>query len=73
MPAITEIQALQNAVFNTGTAGLEVKQKIIPDKRVKTGAYYLTLNGTCISPVLDYENLNHFILGFSKAKSIFNY
>ena len=31
MPAITEIQALQNAVFNTGTAGLEVKQKIIPE------------------------------------------
>ena len=67
-----EIEALQNAANNTGAAGLEVKQKIHTDKRYKTRAYFLTLNGTCISPVLDYDRLNHFILGFSRAKSIYN-
>ena len=29
--------------------------------------FFLTQNGVSISPVLDYSNMNNFILGYSKA------
>ena len=53
--------------------GLVIHEKYQEDKRRTVNKYFATLDGISISPVLDYENLNHFILGFSKAKSIFNY
>jgi hypothetical protein len=60
---MTELEALQNACDN----GLVVREYFTHDKRKTIKMYYATLNGNSISPVLDYENLNHFILGFNKA------
>ena len=60
---MTELEALQNACDN----GISVREYFTQDKRKTIKMYYATLNGTSISPVLDYENLNHFILGFNKA------
>lgn len=62
----TELQALQNAANKI--PGLVVYEFINPDKRVKTKKYYCLLFGTHISPTVDYDRLNHFILGFIKAK-----
>lgn len=65
---IHEIEALQNAVNSAKTEGLEIYEYIFNDKRKTTKHFYLTLNGATISPRLDYENMNHFILGFKTAK-----
>ena len=68
---MTELQALQNAISNL--PDFEIHQKYFEDKRKTTKMYFLhnQKTGETISPVLDYENLNHFILGFSKAKKIY--
>lgn len=65
-----ELQALQNAVISTDFPGLNVFEKPFEDGRKTIKKYFLNINNQTISPVLDYENMNHFILGFSKAKSI---
>lgn len=66
---ITELQALQNAVNHFRLYGLSVHQKVYEDKRRTAKMYFLhnDKTGETISPVLDYENLNHFILGYGKA------
>ena len=57
-------QSLQNAANNLG---LFVHIKHETDKRKKTPLFFFFFNGVSISPVLDYSNMNHFILGYSKA------
>jgi len=64
---MTEIQALENAVNSVKIDGLKVRQWYFEDKRKTTKMYFLALNGASISPKLNYENMNHFILGFSKG------
>ena len=65
----TELQALQNAGNNVG---LVIHEKYQEDKRRTVNKYFATLDGISISPVLDYENLNYFILGYIKASTIIN-
>lgn len=60
-----ELEALKNAINNI--KGMDIYEKQYDDKRKTTKMYFLNLNGNSISPVLDYENMNHFILGFSAA------
>ena len=72
MESITEIQALTNAVNSCKIETMQVKEKYFEDKRKSTKKYYLTINNACISPVLDYDQMNHFILGFSKARELKN-
>lgn len=67
---MTELEALQNAVKSTGTQGLEIFEYQNEDKRKTIQKYYLCLDGATISPRLDYEQMNHFILGFSRAKQL---
>jgi hypothetical protein len=62
-----ELEALQNAA---NRVDLVVHLKQTQDKRKRVNRYFLTKNGTSISPVLDYEHLNCFLLGFIKAKSV---
>jgi hypothetical protein len=58
-----ETESLQNFATNLG---LKVNISYSEDKRVKP-TYFLTLNGTSISPCLDYLNLNHFLLGWNNC------
>lgn len=58
---MTEIQALQNFANDLE---LFVHEKFEQDKRKTTKKYFLTLNGTSVSPVLDYENMNAFLMGW---------
>lgn len=69
---MTQLEALQNAANSVNLDGLKVYQKFFEDKRRTEQKFFLTLNGACISPVLDYTNLNHFILGFSKAIKLYS-
>jgi len=66
---ITEAEALANAVKSTNISGLEVWTYFFEDKR-KASKYYLSIHGGTCSPVLDYDQLNHFILGMIQAKKI---
>ena len=66
METLTELQALQNAAnFFNGI----VHEYYQEDKRRTTKKFYLTLWGSSLrtSPVLDYEQMNHFILGYRAA------
>lgn len=47
--------------------GLNVRQWHNEDKRKTTPMYVATKNGTTVSPVLNYDMLNHFLLGWYKA------
>lgn len=67
---MTKLEALTNAVISANVAGLKVYEKYSEDKRKTVNKYFVTLEGTTISPVLNYENMNHFILGFSKAPKL---
>lgn len=64
---MNELELLQNAAT---PIGLEVHEKWTHDKRRTVKYFYLTLNGSKISPVLDYSNLNCFILGFNKGRNL---
>lgn len=61
----TELEALQNAADGVG---LIVNEKYIQDKRKTVKKYFLWhgRHGT-VSPVLNYDQMNHFILGWIRA------
>lgn len=60
-----ELQALQNAADDLN---LKVHEKHFYEDRRKTIKMYFAQRGTeTVSPVLDYEQLNHFLLGWRRA------
>ena len=67
MKTIKEIEALQNALTVSKIENMEVHEQFTQDKPKSIGKYFLTINKTSISPVLDYEQMNHFISGFNRA------
>lgn len=64
---MTEIQALQNMAEGMN---ITVHEKHTQDKRKTVKMYFANIGQETISPVLDYETLNHFLLGFRKAKQL---
>ena len=72
METTTQLEALNNAVVSMNLEGLEVRQYIQHDNRKKIGKFFLILNGTSINPTLNYDNMNHFILGMMKMQNIIN-
>ena len=65
-----QLEALTNAANSTGLPDLKVFEQCLQDKRKTVAKYFLKLGKTLISPVLDYDNMNHFILGFIRAKKL---
>ena len=61
----TCLDALQN-MANVG-CGITIHQKAYDDKRKKTPMFFARIGKADISPVLDYPNLNIFLLGFRRA------
>ena len=61
---MTEIEALQNA---GNVSGLIIHEWIHDDKRKTIKKYFAQKGGTTVSPTLDYEQLNHFLLGWNNA------
>lgn len=66
---LTELQALQNSADDLG---LTVHQKYINDKRKTIGLYFANKGNETVSPVLDYDQLNHFLLGWRTCKKHIN-
>ena len=67
MESQEEFEVLQNLAKSLN---LKVNQKINYDKRIKKNYYFLSHNGESISPVLDYENLNSFMIGYKNCKEV---
>lgn len=66
----TELTALQN-MADASELSIVIHEKISNDKRVKVKKYFAHIEGKgTISPVLDYTNLNYFLLGMYNAKKI---
>ena len=63
MNTIAELQALQNA---TNGLNLTVHIKLSYDKR-KSTRYFLQRGSETVSPVLNYDQMNHFLLGYRKC------
>jgi hypothetical protein len=61
METNTEIQALQNAANDLN---LTIYEKPTQDKRKTVKMYFANRGNETVSPNLDYENLNHFLLGW---------
>lgn len=77
-------EALENALSYFGLKNVILHEKQYSDKRKKVSKFFLQQGAETISPVLDYENMNHFILGmgtmqkltfedYVKAKQSINY
>ena len=64
---MTELNALENAVISAKLEGLQVYVRQTEDKRKTIKHYFLNYHGATISPNLDYDNMNHFIMGLSKG------
>jgi hypothetical protein len=65
MQPITELEALQNAA---NTSGLTIHEKpFFENKRKTVKKYFANIGNHTVSPVLDYKNLNHFLLGWNNA------
>ncbi len=67
---MTELEALQNAANDLD---LMIYEKI-PDGRRKVAAkkYFTTRKGLLSSPVLDYDQMNHFLLGWRKCFQLYS-
>ena len=63
-------EALENALNWFGLTNLTIYPKISEDKRLKTPKFFLNNGFQTISPVLDYENMNYFIMGMGASKKI---
>ena len=66
---MAEFLALKNAADNI--TGATIQQKDVEDRRKTIPKYFITIMGTTISPVLDYDKMNHFLLGFLRAQERF--
>ena len=70
MNAHQQREALQNALNSLGLTNLTLYPKISVDKREKKPKFFLNNGFKTISPVLDYENMNCFIMGMGAYKRI---
>ena len=70
MNAHQQMEALQNALNSFGLTNLTIYPKLSQDKRLKTPKFFLNNGFKTISPVLDYKNMNCFIMGMGAHKRI---
>ena len=70
MNAQQQREALENALNSFGLTNLTLYPKISVDKREKKPKFFLNNGFQTISPVLSYENMNHFILGMGAMQRL---
>ena len=69
METTEELQALQNSAANLKIEGLTVS-KWLTNKQGQQSKYFVQYKEQSISPVLNYDRLNHFLLGMHRMKEI---
>ena len=70
METITQLEALNNAVSYYGFKNIILHEKQYSDKRKKVSKFFLQQGAETISPVLDYNEMNHFILGMGTMQKL---
>ena len=70
MKTNTQLEALNNALQYFGFKNVILHEKQYSDKRKKVSKFFLQQGAETISPVLDYNEMNHFILGMSTMQKI---
>ena len=70
METNTQLEALNNAVSYFGFKNVILHEKQYSDKRKKVSKFFLQQGAETISPVLDYNEMNHFILGMGAMQKL---
>ena len=70
METNTQLEALNNAVSYFGLKNVILHEKQYNDKRKKVSKFFLQDGAKIISPVLDYNEMNYFILGMGAMKKL---
>ena len=73
MKTTTQLEALNNALNSFGLKNVILHEKQYSDKRKKVSKFFLQQGAKTISPVLDYNEMNHFILGMGTMQRLTNY
>lgn len=69
MEAITELEALQNAANDLN---LTIYERPTQDKRKTVKLYFAAQGQYTVSGNIDYDQMNHFLLGWRKANKFKN-
>ena len=72
METITQLEALNNALQYLGLKNINLHEKQYNDKRKKVSKFFLQQGEKSISPLLTYNEMNHFILGMIKMQNLTN-
>ena len=72
METITQLEALNNALQYLGLKNINLHEKQYNDKRKKVSKFFLQQGERRISPLLTYNEMNHFILGMGAVKELTN-
>ena len=70
MKTKTQLEALNNALQYFGLKNINIHEKQYSDKRKKVSKFFLQQGAETISPVLDYNEMNHFILGMGAMQKL---
>ena len=72
MKTITQLEALNNALSYFGLKNIILHEKQYSDKRKKVSKFFLQQGEKRISPLLNYNEMNHFILGMGTMQKLTN-
>ena len=70
METSTQLDALNNSLNYFGFKNINLYEKQYSDKRKKVSKFFLKDGAKIISPVLKYNEMNHFILGMSTMQNL---
>ena len=70
METSTQLDALNNSLSYFGFKNINLHEKQYSDKRKKVCKFFLQQGVKTISPVLNYNEMNHFILGMSTMQKL---
>ena len=72
METTTQLEALNNALNYFGFKNINLHEKQYSDKRKRVSKFFLQQGAKTISPVLNYNEMNYFILGMSTMQNLTN-
>ena len=70
METSTQLEALNNSLSYFGFKNINLHEKQYSDKRKKVSKFFLQDGVKIISPVLDYNEMNNFILGMGTMQKL---
>lgn len=65
-------EALENHLRAVNVKSLKIHQKQVCDKRKTVHKFFIQNGKHTISPALNYNDMNHFLLGMTRAKQLLN-